>query len=616
MLNPDSSLRSTLGRFSRRAKFGVAISLALVVVMAGFVSVSPAQALTGLKVTALGGDTVKLSWTAVAKAPGYRVQYSTSSKMSSPRYLPTSTSTKYLTTNSTHVTGLDVNKTWYFRVAPVDKINEKRLTPYSSVVSAKPKFTFATPTKLSKVNVGATQVELEWLHVSGAPGYRVRATAPGKPKVYQSTGSNAAILKGLVRNTTYKFEVSVESPPVGSTPALKLGAYSNPYTVKTTNSDLLAPTDLLAAKATHESVDLSWTPPARMKTGYLYSVRYGLNSALSTGAKTVKPVSASSIRLTGLKDNTNFYVRVKVVDAKGTVKSDTSDFALLKTRVPIGSLSGSVAGAPGADTVAMAYDAKNEMAQQVDVSKAGNYTFSLRPGKYKVRIGYVGKDGYASGWAKSGASAGQAQGQASSYSVSLKKETKTTRVTLSKGRKVTGLVTDSATKKAVRDVDVTAMTAGSEREVVSRGRTDGSGRYTLDGLPNGKYIVRMRYSKVGFGSAESAVEVKGAEVKASKALPMAKWVQTYGVYVRGSRKVGGKAYAKPTGWRASNNPLERSSTKSYQWRRNGAAIKGATKSSYKLTKADKGSKKISLTVTHSHIGFKPAAVTSSRYTIK
>lgn len=629
MLNSDSGVaasaapsvlvrawRSKLGVLSRRAKVGLALGLAMIVVMAGFVSVPTAQALTGLKATALGANTVKLTWTAVPKAPGYRVQYSASSSMSSAKYVPARGATTFLTTNSAIVTNLEPNKTWYFRVVPVDKKNEKTLSDYSGKVSVKPGYTFSAPTKLSKVNVGATQVELEWLHVSGAPGYRVRATASGKPTVYASTGNNTATVKGLVRNTTYKFSVYVESPAVGTVPVLQLGPWSSAYSVKTTNSELLAPTDLKASKADHESVQLSWTPPAKMNPAYLYSVRYGLNSSLSTGAKTVNPVKESSVRVTGLKDNTNYYVRVKVVDAKGAVKSDTSEFALLKTRVPIGFLSGSVSGAPGADAVAMAYDAKNQMAQQVDVSKAGNYKFSLRPGKYKVRIGYLGRDGYTPGWAKDGAAMGQTQGQATSYSVSLKKTTNADSVALAKGRRVSGVVTDSSTKKGVRDVDVTALTAGSEREVISRGRTDASGRYVLAGLPNGKYVVRMRYSQVGFTVVETAIEVKSAEVKLDKKLPMAKWVQTYGVYVTGSFKSGGTVYAKPTGWRASNNPLERSSSQRYQWRRNGAAIKGATRSSYKLTKSDKGSKRISLTVTHLHIGFAPGTVTSRTYTVK
>lgn len=613
MLNSERFANKSL---STRVKAALAVGLALIVLLASYVSVSPAQALTGVKATALGADTVKLTWTAVKDAPGYRVQYSKSSNMSPAWYVPARGATTTVETNSAIISNLDPNTTWYFKVAPVDATNDQRLSGYSKSVKIKPGYTFKAPTKLSKVNVGGTQVELEWLHVSGAPGYRVKATASGKKTVYASSGNNSAILQGLARNTTYKFYVYVESPAQKSVPALQLSPWSSSYSVKTTNAELLAPTDLESANATHESVDLSWTPPKSMKPEYLYSVRYGLNSSLTSGAKTVPPVKASKVRITGMAENTNYYVRVTVVDADGEVRSDTSDFALLKTRVPIGYLSGSVDGAPGGDVIAMAYDAENEMVQQVSVSGSGNYKFSLRPGKYRVRIGYLGLDGYVSGWAKSGENLAPVQPAASSYTVKLKETAKTSTVKLGKGKKIAGTVTDSDTSRAVRDVDVTALTAGPEREVVSRARTDSSGRYTLDGLPSGKYIVRMRYSQIGFDDVEKPVTVTSSGAKLDQALPMDKWVRSYGVYVRGSYKVGNTIYAKPTGWRASNNPLERSSSKKYQWLRNGTAIKGATKSTYKLTKSDKGSKKISLRVTHYHLGFKPGTATSTRYTIK
>ena len=47
----------------------------------------------------------------------------------------------------------------------------------------------------------------------------------------------------------------------------------------------------------------------------------------------------------------------------------------------------------------------------------------------------------------------------------------------------------------------------------------------------------------------------------------------------------------------------------YQWYRNGTAIKGATKSSYKLTSADKG-KTIKVKVTGAKAGYKTKSKTS------
>ena len=66
--------------------------------------------------------------------------------------------------------------------------------------------------------------------------------------------------------------------------------------------------------------------------------------------------------------------------------------------------------------------------------------------------------------------------------------------------------------------------------------------------------------------------------------------------VTGAVKVGKKLTAKPGTWKPSGVKL------SYQWLRSGKAIKGATKSVYKLAKGDKG-KKITVKVTGKKAGY-------------
>ena len=53
---------------------------------------------------------------------------------------------------------------------------------------------------------------------------------------------------------------------------------------------------------------------------------------------------------------------------------------------------------------------------------------------------------------------------------------------------------------------------------------------------------------------------------------------------------------------------------SYQWYRNGAKISGATKSTYKLTKSDKG-KKITVKVTGKKSGYLTVAKASAAKTV-
>jgi len=75
--------------------------------------------------------------------------------------------------------------------------------------------------------------------------------------------------------------------------------------------------------------------------------------------------------------------------------------------------------------------------------------------------------------------------------------------------------------------------------------------------------------------------------------------------IKGKPKVGKKLTAKPGSWGPGEVKL------SYQWLRNGKAIKGATGKKYKLTKKDKG-KKLQVRVTGKKPGFATEKVTSAK----
>jgi serine protease len=86
------------------------------------------------------------------------------------------------------------------------------------------------------------------------------------------------------------------------------------------------------------------------------------------------------------------------------------------------------------------------------------------------------------------------------------------------------------------------------------------------------------------------------KVLASKAFKVAKGTQKAGkVSVSGKAKVGSKLSAKVSGF-------QKGTKRSYSWLRNGRAIRGATKASYKLTAKD-ADKKISVKVTSRASGY-------------
>ncbi|MEV8358167.1 hypothetical protein [Microbacterium sp. NPDC076895] len=74
--------------------------------------------------------------------------------------------------------------------------------------------------------------------------------------------------------------------------------------------------------------------------------------------------------------------------------------------------------------------------------------------------------------------------------------------------------------------------------------------------------------------------------------------------ISGTTKVGSTLTAKPGTWKPS-------ATLTYQWKRDGKPISGATKPSYKLTAADAG-KPITVTVTGTKVGYKTTSETSSK----
>ena len=129
-------------------------------------------------------------------------------------------------------------------------------------------------------------------------------------------------------------------------------------------------------------------------------------------------------------------------------------------------------------------------------------------------------------------------------------------------------------------------------------QTSSTYKTTVDDI--GKNIsVRVVGSKTGFESAtltSAAIIVQPASL-----------TKTPTPVLTGTTKAGQTLTAKPGTWDSGVKLT-------YQWLRNGVAIKGATKATYKLVAADKG-KKISVRVTGSKTGYVTVVKTSGTKTI-
>lgn len=498
---------------------------ALVVLIAGVSIAATAVAASGPKPTvkALGADVVKLSWAAITGATKYTVRYSTSSSMSSATTV-TKVEGKDITTPFTNVMGLSANKTYYFQVTGYNSSGTALNTWGNTSSGAKTFYSYATPTGLAAANIASTSVELSWQPVSGAPGYKVRYYNRTDKARYVWNQVENFTLHGqndsdsLRKNTQHWISVAVQQPAIGTfgtadyTPLVTMSPLSKEITLTTSNYDIAAPSDLAVTQQQPTSVRVSWDEPSGFEDGMRYRVQYSTSSAM-TGAKTVD-ADGTAVTLSGLSENTTYYVRVMVIDSTGAQLSDRSAFQIAKTRVTRGTISGTVNGPAGRDVVAMVYGTGGELAAQSDVASNGTYSVLVRPGSYKVLLSYLGTGGYTSMWTSASASGGVpvfSAGQTLTISGTGKATAATT--TLARGASITGTVRYNGTGlNGVYLSSLTAQTSAREVEAVTQTPTDGgaAGWYSIKGLSDGEHW--LRFIRAGYKNVSIWIKVENAVV--------------------------------------------------------------------------------------------------------
>lgn len=487
------------------------------------------------------------------------------------------------------------------------------LTALLQSASAAPARPFKAPGDLRETAVTQSSMQITWAAVTGAPGYKVRAYSRGNPTLYFPTTATTVRLTGLKKNTLYYIRAFVEQPARGSTPAKTLSDNSPEIQVTTSGYARRSPDGLKVGKRTPTTVALSWVKPGDLKAGNRYKVEYGSDVAVTQSLRTTGSLATTSTTLK-LAQNTTSFARVHVVDTAGKRISGSSDIVTAKTLVPRGTITGKVSGAPTGDLMAVAHDAADEVADQTSVRGDGSYTLRVRPGSFRVHLQYVGTAGYTSRWVAGSAAGSTVPSRASVVKVAQDRTSTAPPVRLGKGATVTGAITDPA-GRPVRDVDVTALSAvTAEREVVDVSRT--STGYTLEGLPDGRYWLRFVYSGDGFTTRSVSLDVSkgsGRTIKLDTRLENAPFRTRYKASISGTKRAGQTLTAKATPWLAGSYPTTRA-TMSFQWLRNGAAISGATKATYKLTAADRG-RKVSVRATARRYGYATGSVTSTAYTV-
>ena len=183
----------------------------------------------------------------------------------------------------------------------------------------------ATPTGLKVLSTSTKAVSVGWKSVSGASRYRVQYATSTDFSGAKSASVDAAAadVGGLSAGTTYYLRVRVIDADGGA-----LSNYSTTLKVKTRASGYtqLAPRGLKATASKTTSVTLGWSSRGG---GIRYRISYATKSSFADAV--YRRQTSTSQTLTGLRPNTTYYVKVRVITADGGNLSAYSPAITVKT---------------------------------------------------------------------------------------------------------------------------------------------------------------------------------------------------------------------------------------------------------------------------------------------
>ena len=267
---------------------------------------------TGVKASATP-TTVKLTWSKVSGARGYKV-YAYSNK----KWVYKGKTTK----NTLTLSKLTPNSTYKYAVSAYRTVSKKTYEgAKSSTVTAKT--TIAKVTSL-KATVTPKSVKLTWSKVSGATGYNLYLYSNKKWVYKGKTTKNSITPAGVTPGSTYKYAVKAYVTVGKKT---YTGAISSSVTAKTTIPTV---SGLKVASSSPTAVKLSWNKASNV-TGYkLY---------LYTGGKWVyqQKTTANSVTPTGATPGSTYkyavkaYVTVGGKDYEGAISSSVTASTELPT---------------------------------------------------------------------------------------------------------------------------------------------------------------------------------------------------------------------------------------------------------------------------------------------
>jgi fibronectin type 3 domain-containing protein len=267
------------------------------------VSAKPIPAIPkNVQAISAGYTSIKISWSSVTGASGYKIYRSTSS---TGTYSLVSTSTSTSFTNAGLITG----KLYYYKVRAYKTVGTSKVDGnYCSTVSAKP-IPSAPSVKASSLEYNS--IKISWNSVPGASGYEIYRipSNTGSYALISTTKSTSFTNTGLATGATYYYKVRAYRT-VGTTKIY--GSYSSPASTKPVPS---TPSSLTAARTSPTSIKLAWNKVSGA-TGYQI---YRATSAAGTYSNLVT-TSNLYYTNTGLTTGKKYYYKVRAYRLVGDTK--------------------------------------------------------------------------------------------------------------------------------------------------------------------------------------------------------------------------------------------------------------------------------------------------------
>lgn len=238
-----------------------------------------------VKASSAGYNSIKVSWSKVTDATGYRI-YRATSYSGTYQYVKSTTSTSW--TNSS----LTTNKKYYYKVRAYTTVGSETLYgSYSSIVSAKP--IPATPSVTVKSS-SYNSIKISWGKVSGASGYKIyRATSKsGTYKYIKTTTSTSYTNSYLATGKTYYYKVRAYRN-VGSSKV-----YSNYSSIKSAKPVPSKPASYSVARYSSTSIKISYSKVSGA-SGYRIYRATSYNGTYSLVKTTTSTSWVNSGRTTG-----------------------------------------------------------------------------------------------------------------------------------------------------------------------------------------------------------------------------------------------------------------------------------------------------------------------------